>query len=181
MMSLAFSLFETSLGWCGLIGTGDRISGCLLPEPGPDQVRAYFARRHPEAVEAAPTPALAAAAARVRGLIDGADDDLIDLELDWSVVSPFEREVYVLARQIRPGQTATYGEIARALGDVGQSQAVGRALGRNPYAPIVPCHRVVGAGQKLGGFSATGGRTLKLRLLEIERRWAKDDLFGAGG
>jgi len=100
--------------------------------------------------------------------------------LDLSVVSAFERQVYALARDIGPGQTSTYGEIARALGDLNESRAVGVALGRNPFAPIVPCHRVVAAGQKLGGFSATGGRALKLKLLANESRWAKGDLFGGG-
>jgi len=179
-MSLTFSLFETTLGWCGIAGADGRIQGALLPEAEPARVRAHFRRRHAEAVEAAPEPWLEPAINRVRALIDGADDDLRDLDLDMSGVSPFERAVYAFARDIRPGQTSTYGEIARRLGDVSDSQAVGRALGRNPFAPIVPCHRVVAAGQKLGGFSATGGRALKLRLLDIERRWARDDLFGRG-
>ena len=179
-MALTFSLFDTALGWCGLAAADGRIHGALLPEPSPDRVRAYFHKRHPEAVEAEPEPWLEPAIVRVRGLIDGADDDLCDLDLDMSGVSPFERGVYEIARAIPPGQTTTYGDIARRIGEVTDSQAVGRALGRNPFAPIVPCHRIVAAGQKLGGFSATGGRALKLKLLEIERRWAKDDLFGRG-
>jgi methylated-DNA-[protein]-cysteine S-methyltransferase len=179
-MSLTFCLFETDLGWCGLAAADGRIHGALLPEETPEQVRAHFRRRHPDAVEAPAPPGLESAIARIRALIAGADDDLCDLDLDMSDVSPFERRVYEIARDIRPGQTTTYGDIARQLGDLSESQAVGRALGRNPFAPIVPCHRVVAAGQKLGGFSATGGRRLKLRLLENERRWAKDDLFGQG-
>jgi methylated-DNA-[protein]-cysteine S-methyltransferase len=95
--------------------------------------------------------------------------------------SPFERRVYEIAREVLPGQTTTYGDIARQLGEVSDSQAVGKALGRNPFAPIVPCHRVVAAGRKLGGFSATGGRALKLKMLAGEARWAPDDLFGHGG
>ncbi|HEX4180695.1 MAG TPA: methylated-DNA--[protein]-cysteine S-methyltransferase [Caulobacteraceae bacterium] len=177
-MAQTFSLFETGLGWCGIAGAEGRIRGALLPEETPDRVRAHFRRRHPEAAEAPPEPWLEPAIARVRALIEGADDDLRDLDLDMSEVPAFERRVYEIARGIVPGQTATYGEIARQIGAVTDSQAVGRALGRNPFAPIVPCHRVVAAGQKLGGFSATGGRSLKLRMLENERRWAQDDLFG---
>ena len=179
-MTLGFSLFETALGWCGVIGTEHRIHGCLLPEASPERVRARFLRLHPDAREEPPGPSRQAAIARIRGLIEGTNDDLCDLDLDMSAVSDFERRVYDLARAIRPGQTSTYGEIARALGDVNESRAVGVALGRNPFAPIVPCHRVVAAGQKLGGFSATGGRALKLRMLANESRWAKDDLFGRG-
>ena len=180
-MTLRFHVFETALGWAGVAGSDERIHGAMLPEADPDRVRSRMLRQHPEAVEAAPEPALAQAADRIRGLIEGEDDDLRDLVLDFSAVSPFERRVYEVARGVGPGETTTYGDIAREIGEVTDSQAVGRALGRNPFAPIVPCHRVVAAGRKLGGFSATGGRALKLRMLENERRWAKDDLFGRGG
>jgi len=89
--------------------------------------------------------------------------------LDWEGVPDFERRVYDEARRIPPGRTATYGEIAAALGEPGAARAVGRALGRNPFTLIVPCHRVLAAGGGYGGFSARGGVTTKLRLLAIER------------
>jgi len=180
MMAESFSTFETTLGWCGLIAAEGRIRGCLLPEPSPAAIRARIRRLYPDAQEAEPAPDLTRAIARIASLIDGANDDLRDLELDMSLISDFERRVYALARDIRPGQTSTYGDIARALGDLNESRAVGVSLGRNPFAPIVPCHRVVAAGQKLGGFSATGGRALKRRMLANESRWATDDLFGGG-
>lgn len=179
-MAPSFSIFDTSLGWCGLITAEGRIRGCLLPEPTPAAIRARIRRLHPDAREAEPTREFAHAITRITGLIDGANDDLRDLDLDMSAVSEFEGQVYALARDIRPGQTSTYGDIARALGDLNESRAVGVALGRNPFAPIVPCHRVVAAGQKLGGFSATGGRALKQRMLANESRWAAGDLFGDG-
>jgi methylated-DNA-[protein]-cysteine S-methyltransferase len=174
-MSLSYRIFETGLGWAGVVGTADRVSGALLPEKSAESVRTHIERRWPHA---RPGPELDWAADRIRGLIDGGDDDLRDLELDMSAIEPFEQQVYALARAVGPGETTTYGDIARALGDLSQSQAVGKALGRNPFAPIIPCHRVVAAGQKLGGFSASGGRSLKLRMLASEQRWSKDDLFG---
>jgi methylated-DNA-[protein]-cysteine S-methyltransferase len=174
-MSLSYCIFETSLGWAGVVGTADRISGALLPEKSAERVRAHIERRWPDAQ---PGLELDWAAERIRGLIDGGDDDLRDVELEMSAIEPFEQQVYALARTVGPGETTTYGDIARALGDISRSQAVGQALGRNPFAPIIPCHRVVAAGQKLGGFSAPGGRSLKLRMLANEQRWAKDDLFG---
>jgi methylated-DNA-[protein]-cysteine S-methyltransferase len=79
-----------------------------------------------------------------------------------------DRRVYEIARATGPGETTTYGEIATRLGDIGLSRAVGQALGRNPWPLIVPCHRVLAAGGKPGGFSAAGGVTTKRRLLEIE-------------
>ena len=88
--------------------------------------------------------------------------------LDMASVPAFDRRVYEVARTIPPGSTLTYGEIATRLGDVGEARRVGRALGRNPFAIVVPCHRVVAAGGKLGGFSASGSIVTKLRLLTIE-------------
>ena len=83
-------------------------------------------------------------------------------------VPDFDRRVYAEARSIAPGETRTYGEIAARLGDPGLSRAVGQALGRNPFVIVVPCHRVLAAGGKAGGFSAPGGVETKRRLLEIE-------------
>ena len=90
----------------------------------------------------------------------------------------FDRRVYEIARGIPPGRVLTYGEIASRLG-TDNARAIGQALGRNPFAIIVPCHRVVAAGGKLGGFSAHGGATTKRRLLAIEdaRRDESPTLF----
>ena len=94
--------------------------------------------------------------------------DLAELVLDWHGVSDFHCRVYALTRAIAPGHTRTYGEIARDLGEVGLSRAVGQALGLNPFAPVIPCHRVLAAGAQPGGFSGGGGALTKLRMLEIE-------------
>jgi methylated-DNA-[protein]-cysteine S-methyltransferase len=83
-------------------------------------------------------------------------------------VPDFHRRVYDVARRIQPGSTMSYGEIATQLGTPRDARAVGQALGQNPFPIVVPCHRVVAAGGKLGGFSAPGGVTTKLRLLAIE-------------
>ncbi|MGH7789051.1 MAG: methylated-DNA--[protein]-cysteine S-methyltransferase, partial [Candidatus Binatia bacterium] len=90
--------------------------------------------------------------------------------LDMDEVSPFHRRVYEAARAIPPGQTRTYGELATALDAPGAARAVGQALGRNPFAIVVPCHRVLAAGGRMGGFSADGGIATKRRMLEIEGR-----------
>jgi methylated-DNA-[protein]-cysteine S-methyltransferase len=102
-------------------------------------------------------------------LMEGARDDLTDIQLDWSGVAEFDRGVLDICRAIPPGQTLTYGEIARRLGDPALARGVGQALGRNPFPVIVPCHRVLGADGKVGGFSANGGVETKLKLLTIER------------
>lgn len=93
---------------------------------------------------------------------------LLEIELDEFCVPPFHRRVYALTRRIAPGLTRTYGEVAAALGEPGAARAVGQALGANPFAPIVPCHRVLAAGSKPGGFSGGQGALTKLQMLEIE-------------
>jgi methylated-DNA-[protein]-cysteine S-methyltransferase len=125
-------------------------------------------RRYAGAHEAAPTPQLEHVIERIRGLLSGGRDDLADIALDLTEIPPFHRRVYELARAIRPGSTRSYGEIATALGEPHAARAVGQALGANPFPIIVPCHRVLAAGAKAGGFSAPGGTRTKLRLLEIE-------------
>ena len=85
-------------------------------------------------------------------------------------MSEFDSAVYRVARTIPPGETLTYGEIARRLDEPGAARAVGQALGANPIPVIIPCHRVLAAGDRAGGFSAPGGVITKLKLLEIERR-----------
>ena len=105
---------------------------------------------------------------RVQALLAGGNTDLAGIPLDLEAAPEFHRRVYEVARTIPPGRTMTYGEIARHLGAPHESREVGQALGKNPVAIIVPCHRVLGADGKMGGFSANGGVSTKRRMLEIE-------------
>ena len=113
-------------------------------------------RRFAGVTEAAPTEEARAAIDGVRTLLGGEPVDLSFVRLDMDGVSQLHRDVYRLARAIAPGDTRTYGELARALGKPGAARAIGQAMGRNPFAPVVPCHRVVAA-SGAGGFSAGGG------------------------
>ena len=101
-------------------------------------------------------------------MLAGQSRDLSGIAIDDADVPQFNRRVFAIARAIPPGQTITYGEIAERLGDKALARAVGQALGENPVPLIVPCHRVLAAGGKIGGFSASGGVVTKLRLLTIE-------------
>ena len=105
---------------------------------------------------------------RITNLLAGEPDNLTDIPLDLDGVPDFNRGVYEIARTIPPGKTITYGDIAKQLGGVELSRDVGQALGRNPCPIVVPCHRVLAAGNKPGGFSANGGVVTKLKMLEIE-------------
>ena len=105
---------------------------------------------------------------RVLALLAGDAVDLGDVPLDFGAAPEFHKRAYEIARKIPAGQTMTYGEIAKRLGVPHESREVGQALGKNPIAIIVPCHRVLGADGKMGGFSANGGVSTKRRMLEIE-------------
>jgi methylated-DNA-[protein]-cysteine S-methyltransferase len=166
---LGWCLFDTAIGPCGIAWTANAIATCQLPEPGPEATAQRMRRRHPGVAEAPPPEWVASVVARVQRLLEGERDDLADVALDWSGEPEFHRRVWELTRAIPPGRTRTYGEIATELGDPAAARAVGQALGANPFAPIVPCHRVLGAGNSGTGFSATGGVATKLKMLEIER------------
>lgn len=165
----AFCLFDTPIGACAMAWSSDAIAGVLLPEDDPAQTRPRMRRRFPGAAEAMPPPWVMTVIERVQRMLDGRSHDaLADVPLDMAGVPAFNRRVYEVARTILPGQTLSYGEVAARLGEPGAARAVGQALGHNPFAPIVPCHRVLAAGKRAGGFSAGGGVGTKLRMLQIE-------------
>ena len=166
----AFSMFSTPIGACAIAWSENAIVGVLLPADEAARTRPQMQGRFPRAVEGPAPPWIAAVIGRVQALLEGhCADDLSDVPLDMSDVPEFNRRVYAVARAISPGQTLSYGEVAAKLGEPGAARAVGQALGHNPFAPIVPCHRVLAAGKRSGGFSAGGGIATKLRMLQIER------------
>lgn len=166
--NIFFALFDTAIGSCGIAWTEAGIAGVQLPEADAQQTRQRMLQRFPEAQEAAPAGQALAAVEGVAAMLRGQPHDFTSLVLDMHGVPAFHQRVYALACDIAPGQTLTYGEVAARLGEPGAARAVGQALGRNPFAPVVPCHRVLAAGDKPGGFSASGGIRTKLRLLIIE-------------
>ena len=173
MKTLSYCLFTTAIGACGIAWSAQGITSVSLPEEHEGKLRARFNARFPETQETPPPPAVAQTIARMQALLRGERDDLRDIGLDDGDLPTFNKRVYDVARRINPGSTRTYGDIARELGDPLLAREVGRALGRNPFPIIVPCHRVLAADGKAGGFSATGGVATKLRMLAIER--AKTD------
>jgi O-6-methylguanine DNA methyltransferase len=168
MMAEGFALFETAIGRCGIAWGGRGVRGVQLPEASEPETWARMRTRFPDAREAVPPAEVQAVVDGIVALLRGEASDLSVVALDMDGVPPFHRRVYEVARTIPPGATLSYGEIAARLGESESARAVGQALGRNPFAIVVPCHRVVAAGGKMGGFSANGGVTTKLRLLAIE-------------
>lgn len=164
-----YAWFDTPIGECALVWGEAGVRGLMLPGAERARTLASLRRRHPHAREGVPTPAIAAAIAQLHALLAGERETLAAIALDMDGVPEFHRRVYDAARRIGPGRTCTYGELAETLGEPGAARAVGQALGANPFAIIVPCHRVLAAGGRSGGFSAPGGVDTKRRLLEIEQ------------
>lgn len=163
-----FAVFATAIGTCGIAWGPEGIVGVQLPEADAAATRTRMARRFAALHEMPMPPAVQRAADAIAALLAGEARDLLEIVLDPSGVPDFNRRVYAIARRIPPGQTRTYGEIAAELGDKGLARAVGQALGHNPFAPVVPCHRVLAANGRPGGFSAHGGALSKMRMLAIE-------------
>jgi methylated-DNA-[protein]-cysteine S-methyltransferase len=168
MITRSFAMFDAAIGPCGIAWSDTGVTGFQLPERDASATRRRMAARFRDAVEAVPPPDVQQGIDAIVALMSGQCVDLAFIRLDMDGVPEFHQRVYEVARTIPAGATLTYGEIARRVGDPGAARAVGQALGRNPFAVIVPCHRVTAARGKAGGFSAPGGRATKLTLLAIE-------------
>jgi methylated-DNA-[protein]-cysteine S-methyltransferase len=168
MSALGFALFDTPIGPCGIVWSDTAVVGMQLPERNGGTARARLQRRHPAAREAPVPDHIRPAISAVTALLGGEKRDLADIAVDLTELSPFQQRLYETLRTVPPGATISYGELAARLGDGVTARDVGEAMGQNPVPIIVPCHRVVASGGKLGGFSAAGGVATKVRLLEIE-------------
>jgi methylated-DNA-[protein]-cysteine S-methyltransferase len=166
-------LFKTAIGTCAVTWSEAGLTGVLLP-------RTRSLTAEPQIVDNDVPGAIRDSVEAIVALLDGERPDLRDIALDERHVDDFRRGVYAATRAVGPGQTATYGEIARAIGAPGAARAVGAALGQNPYPIVVPCHRVLAADGSLHGFSAPGGIRTKRRMLEIEGAagFTQEALFG---
>ncbi|MDH7784516.1 methylated-DNA-[protein]-cysteine S-methyltransferase [Ochrobactrum sp. 19YEA23] len=177
------TIFETPIGACGIAWRGAKVIGVEIADTDEKETRYRLGERvgeqFPEAQAEVPA-FVAQAIEKVRVLLDGGSPDFSETPLALDSLPELNRQVYEIILELKAGETTTYGAIARRLGDVSLSQAVGYALGKNPFPIIVPCHRVLGSNGKVGGFSAAGGTATKLKLLNIERAKisSEPDLFG---
>jgi methylated-DNA-[protein]-cysteine S-methyltransferase len=175
MKQAAYSLFETPLGWCGIawseIANADApcaVTLLQLPEATAELTESRIARNCGGAQRTELPSQMLSISSRVLRHLQGDLQDFRDIPVDLDSAGPFVRRVCELTREIPVGQTVTYADIATKLGRPSLARAVGRALGRNPIPLIIPCHRVMAAHGKPGGFSAFGGRATKAKLLAIE-------------
>lgn len=171
---ISYCLFNTSIGAIGIAWSDVGIVSLQLPEGSEKDTRHRLIHRMARstlahATEVKPTnPWVKDTIKKIQEHLKGTPQNFEDVPLDLSTTSQFYCRVYQAARTIAPGQIKTYGEIAKQIRAPRAARAVGQALGKNPIALIVPCHRVVGANNKPGGFSAFGGLSTKEKLLRTE-------------
>ncbi|HYE28940.1 MAG TPA: methylated-DNA--[protein]-cysteine S-methyltransferase [Allosphingosinicella sp.] len=174
-----YAFFDSAIGRCAIVWRGEAVVGTALPDVSDQRTRSGLARRFPGVAESDPPPFVAEAIDRITAMLAGLREDLGDIAVDLSGGSGFERQVWEAARRIPCGEVRSYGDIAREIGAPRGAQAVGIALGRNPVPLLVPCHRVLAADGRSGGFSAPGGVATKFRILELEKakRPGEPELF----
>jgi methylated-DNA-[protein]-cysteine S-methyltransferase len=163
---MRYALVETDIGTFGIAWTDTGLARVALP--GRDRVGTELWISRDPAEPGFPDGAVADLPDRIKRYAQGAKEDFSDVPLDLSGIPEFNRQAYAELLKIGYGETTTYGAIARTLGDVAMSRAVGQAMGANPIPLVIPCHRVLGADGKTGGFSSPGGVTAKMRMLALE-------------
>jgi methylated-DNA-[protein]-cysteine S-methyltransferase len=164
-----YSVFETAAGFCGIAWNGVGITRFQLPTKSAEATERLMRRRLPSVEPSEPVPMVRDAIAAVRRYFAGEEVDFSGFDLDLDGQLPFFKQIYAATRRVGWGHTTTYGALAKELG-AGPEAArdVGQAMAQNPVALIIPCHRVLAAGGKVGGFSAPGGAVAKRRMLELE-------------
>lgn len=164
-----YQLFDTRNGVAAIAWTEAGVVGFRLPDDSADATERSLLRRFPGAVRRAPPPRIAEAIAAAQRYFDGEETDFSAVKVDLGEQAPFFAQIYEAVRRLGWGQTTTYGAVAKELGAGPESaRDVGQAMASNPVPLIVPCHRVLAAGGKVGGFSAPGGSESKLKMLAIE-------------
>jgi methylated-DNA-[protein]-cysteine S-methyltransferase len=164
-----FALFDTTFGACAIAWCETGVTAIQLPEASRTATAGRIKRSGARAASEAPPSEIADVIAGLRRYFDGDEVDFSGVGLDLGGVSDPFRRIYDEARRIRWGETVTYGVLASRVGSPGSARVVGQAMAKNPMPIIIPCHRVLASGDRLGGFSAHGGTVQKERLLVLER------------
>jgi methylated-DNA-[protein]-cysteine S-methyltransferase len=167
---ISHCVFDTAIGTCGVAWSARGLVAVQLPERDRAATERRLVSRCDSSGAAAPPPAIAALITDIARYLDGERIDFSAVPVDLSSLDPFRRKLYETMRALPWGTTTTYGALARTIGITQWEGArdVGEAMGRNPVPIVIPCHRVLAAGQKLGGFSAPGGARTKAKLLALE-------------
>jgi methylated-DNA-[protein]-cysteine S-methyltransferase len=164
-----YLIFEIADGFCGIAWNDAGITRFQLPAKSAEIAERMILRRTPAAEPGASTAMVSGAVAAVKRYFSGEETDFSQLELSLDRQDEFFKRAYASARRVKWGHTTTYGALARELGGGPETaRDVGQAMARNPIPLLIPCHRVLAAGGKIGGFSAPGGAAAKMRMLALE-------------
>jgi len=169
-MEQSYTIFETAHGFCAIVWNANGITRFRLPVSSADGAERDLLRVHPGIVPGTPNAQVNEAIATAKRYYEGETVDFSPIPVDLGRLGDFSKQIYTRLRSITYGQTTTYGALAKELGidDWEGARDVGQAMGKNPVPLIIPCHRVLAAGNKIGGFSAPGGAETKARMLELE-------------
>ncbi|MFC5585517.1 methylated-DNA--[protein]-cysteine S-methyltransferase [Nitratireductor kimnyeongensis] len=168
MASGAYLVFETAFGFCGAGWSACGLTRFILPTPDAGSVERLLKQRRPECKAAAAAGVMTSLVAAAERYFDGTREDFSEFPLDLSGISPFHRTLYTAMRKLSYGETTTYGALCESVGFPKATRETGAAMGKNPIPLIIPCHRVLAAGGRIGGFSAHGGITTKQKMLALE-------------
>lgn len=163
-----FLLFPTAFGTCGIAWRDGGLTRLQLPEHDVSATERRLALRASAAQPGKEPPWVQWAIVALQRYFVGRAIDFNGVLVDLDRSSPFHQRIYAALREIAWGKTITYGALAAEVGAPDAARAIGQAMGRNPVPIIIPCHRVLASGGRIGGFSAPGGATTKQRLLELE-------------
>jgi methylated-DNA-[protein]-cysteine S-methyltransferase len=168
-MADRYSIFETALGFCAIAWNDRGISRFRLPSRTAEAAERALFGRLPQGEAGTPPADVAATIAAAKRYFEGGTVDFSDARIDLDEQNAFFKDIYAATRRIGWGSTTTYGALAKQLGTGPEAaRDAGQAMAQNPVPLIIPCHRVLAAGGKPGGFSAPGGQATKLRMLELE-------------
>ena len=168
MSGYGYTIFDTAIGRCGIAWSDSGIVGVQLPQAREIETRGQILRQFSGARESRPSPNAELAIEGIVTLLGGQPADLSEVTIDMNGITPFNRRVYELTRTIPRGETRIYGELASSLRASGAARSVAQAIARNPFMIIVPCHRVLEAGNYTDRISPNGGVISKRRLLSLE-------------
>lgn len=175
---MRYALVDTAIGTFGIAWTDLGVARVALPAADRARTELWISRDPAE--PGFPDGPMAEIAERIRHYADGGHEDFADVALDLNGVPELHWRAYAELRQIGYGETTTYGALARTLGDSSLARAVGQAMGANPIPLIIPCHRVLGADGRTGGFSSPGGVTAKMKMLALEHAASPTGQYALG-
>ncbi len=167
-MSHSYCLFETGIGTCAVAWTERGLKRVQLPDTDATATERHVSGEAGRSSRTDPPPSILECVQLLQAYFRGDRIDFRGVRLDDEGISQFNTKIYRALSEVAYGTTTTYGALARSVGAPGASRAVGVAMARNPWPIVIPCHRVLASGQRIGGFSAPGGQMTKERLLTLE-------------